>query len=167
MKRIAFFSLLLMLACSMSWAQKSGRQVGRLKKSQEVAAPEVAGQKAEATKKAAAAKGASIRFEKMLHDFGKLAYESDATATFTFTNQGTLPLVIIKCRATCGCTEPKWSLEPIKPGEKGEITVSYNTQITGPFNKPITVITNADTSSVVLTIKGTVESPQLPASQAR
>lgn len=161
MKRIAFFSMLLMMACSMSWAQNSGRQVGRLKKSQEVATTEVAGQKA------AAAKGAAIRFEKLTHDFGKLAYDSDATATFTFTNRGTLPLVIIKCRATCGCTEPKWSLEPIKPGEKGEITVSYNTQITGPFNKPITVITNADTSSVVLTIKGTVESPQLPASQAR
>ncbi len=161
MKRIAFISVLLLLACSLSWAQKSTRQVGRLKKTEGAAAAKASEQKAEASK------GARIRFDKMVHDFGKVAYEGDATATFTFTNQGTLPLVIIKCRATCGCTEPKWSYEPVKPGEKGQITVSYNTQITGPFNKPITVITNADTSSVVLTIKGTVDSPQLPASQAR
>ena len=160
MKKIAFLSVLLMLACSLSWAQNSGRKVVRLKKTEAAA-------ETTAKAKSAATKGAKIQFDKMVHDFGKIAYEGNATVTFTFTNKGDLPLVIINCRATCGCTEPKWSVEPVKPGEKGEITVSYNTQITGPFNKPITVLTNADTSSVVLTIKGTVDSPQLSSSQAR
>jgi hypothetical protein len=42
-------------------------------------------------------------------------------------------------------------------GNKGKIKVSYNTRITGPFSKSITVYSNAEEAPVVLIIKGKVE----------
>ncbi|MEI7983694.1 MAG: DUF1573 domain-containing protein, partial [Bacteroidota bacterium] len=53
-------------------------------------------------------------------------------------------------------TTPTWPKEPIVPGKTGEITVKYNTNISGPFNKTITVSSNAINPTIVLQIKGEV-----------
>ena len=60
-------------------------------------------------------------------------------------------------RTTCGCTRPEWPEEPVAPGEKGKIGITYNTQIPGNFQKTITVYSNADDSPTKLMIKGKVE----------
>ncbi len=98
----------------------------------------------------------SIIFEKILHDYGTIEKGGDGNSVFTFTNQGQKPLVLSNVRASCGCTVPQWPKEPIAPGGKGEITVKYNTNIAGSFNKTITVNSNAANSAVVLRIKGSV-----------
>ena len=79
--------------------------------------------------------------------------------TFTFTNVGTAPLIIHQAIASCGCTVPTYTKDPIKPGEKGSIDVTYNGQgkFPGKFRKTITVRTNAKESAVVrLSIEGTM-----------
>jgi hypothetical protein len=43
------------------------------------------------------------------------------------------------------------------PGETGEIQVKYDTKRVGPIRKAITVISNADTPTKVLKIKGEVK----------
>ena len=99
-----------------------------------------------------------MKFEKTSHDFGKVD-EQDKTATvkFEFTNNGKAPIVISNVAASCGCTTPEWTKEPVLPGKKGSITVTYGTLgRVGPFNKVVTVNSNADTPSVVLEIKGEV-----------
>ncbi len=100
-----------------------------------------------------------IVFEEETHDFGAFK-ESDGIqkTTFKFTNKGEAPLVLSNVRASCGCTTPKWTREPVAPGETGTIDVSYNPKNRpGSFNKSVTVSSNAENSTVVLRINGKVE----------
>ena len=76
---------------------------------------------------------------------------------FEFTNTGNAPLVISKVSSSCGCTIPKKPEAPIQPGETGEIQVKYDTNRVGPIRKAITVISNADTPTIILKIKGNVK----------
>lgn len=98
-----------------------------------------------------------ILFKKTTHDYGTLEYGSDATYYFEFKNVGKKPLVITRCEPSCGCTVADWTKAPIKKNEKGFIKVRYNTTLIGPFAKTITVISNAQNSPVVLTVKGRVK----------
>jgi hypothetical protein len=103
---------------------------------------------------------AEIFFEKTVHDFGSLEYKGNATYEFQFSNTGTAPLLINSANSSCGCTVPSYSKAPIAPGEKGVITVKYDTSRQGGINKSITVNSNAKNSpSVVLYIKGEVKAP--------
>lgn len=99
-----------------------------------------------------------ITFSKTTHDFGKIN-EADGRVTtiFEFKNEGMTPLVLSNVRASCGCTTPKWTREPIEPGQTGEITVTYNPAgRPGRFQKTVTVTSNANTATVKLYIKGEV-----------
>lgn len=100
-----------------------------------------------------------IVFDEMVHDFGSFK-EADGLqkTTFSFTNNGTQPLVLSNVRASCGCTTPKWTREPVAPGQKGSIEVTYNPKNRpGSFNKSITINSNAENPTVVLRITGQVE----------
>ncbi len=98
-----------------------------------------------------------LKFTKELHDFGKLNEGPIAKYAFEVTNTGTAPVVISNAMASCGCTTPEWSKDPIMPGAKSVINVGYNTSgRPGNFTKTITVTSNAENSTVVLTIKGAV-----------
>jgi hypothetical protein len=85
---------------------------------------------------------------------------------FVFKNMGSAPIVITNVRASCGCTTPQWTKEPIPPGQTGTIKAVFNsTGRPGAFNKSITVTSNATESVKVLKISGTVSSD--PAKQAQ
>ncbi len=95
-------------------------------------------------------------FNEDSHDFGTIPEGPAAEYEFKFKNTGSEPIVITKVHASCGCTTPSYSKEPVKPGETGTVKAVYNTQgRPTPFNKSITVVSNAGTK--VLVIKGTVE----------
>lgn len=109
------------------------------------------------TKDAKNEKAAEIRFDAISHDFGVISGNEPAKCTFTFTNTGTAPLIIHQAIATCGCTVPNYSKDPVKPGEKGQIEVTYNGRAggMGHFMKGINVRSNAKTNPTVrLTIEG-------------
>ena len=103
-----------------------------------------------------AAGEAEIKFEKTSHDFGTFPESEKVTCTFKFTNTGDNLLVIHQAIASCGCTVPQYSKEPIKPGETGEIVVTYNGagKFPGHFKKSITIRTNAKQEIVRLYIEG-------------
>ncbi len=101
---------------------------------------------------------ADFKFETEVHDFGTVKEGVQAEHTFKFTNIGKEPLVITNVQASCGCTTPKWTKEPVKPGESGTVTAIYNSKgRPGTFNKAITITSNAKTPQKVLFIKGNVE----------
>lgn len=100
---------------------------------------------------------AEVKFEKETHDFGNIPQGTPATYTFTFENTGKTPLIITNASASCGCTTPEWSKEPIKPGKKGFVKATYNAAAPGPFTKSVTVMSNAKTSTVILYLKGDVK----------
>jgi hypothetical protein len=102
-------------------------------------------------------KVAKIEFKSETVDYGEIERGSDGVRVFEFTNTGNAPLVISKVSSSCGCTIPKKPEAPIQPGETGEIQVKYDTNRVGPIRKAVTVISNADTPTKILKIKGTVK----------
>lgn len=99
-----------------------------------------------------------FKFEKEVHDFGKINEGVMATYEFVFTNVGKEPLIITNVTASCGCTTPSWTREPVKPGEQGKIKAVYNSQNRpGEFSKSITISSNSKTPTKSVSIKGVVE----------
>lgn len=101
---------------------------------------------------------ARIAFEKIQHNFGTFKEEAGVqTVSFNFKNEGAVPLIINNVQASCGCTTPEWTRQPVAPGAKGLIKVSYDPRNRpGVFNKTIRVSSNAENADVVLTILGDV-----------
>ena len=114
----------------------------------------------EAVAKTKAENYAEITFDTLRYDFGKFPKsEPRVSCSFPFTNTGTAPLIIHQAFASCGCTVPTYTKEPIKPGERGTIDVTYDgtDKFPGRFSKTITVKTNAINEVVRLNIEGLME----------
>lgn len=104
-----------------------------------------------------AAGEAEIKFDKMSHNFGTFPESKPkVTCVFKFTNTGDNLLVIHQAIASCGCTVPQYPKEPIKPGESGEIVVTYNGEgkFPGHFRKSITIRSNAKQEIIRLYVEG-------------
>ena len=101
---------------------------------------------------------AEMAFESVDHDFGKIKEDAGpANFNFNFKNTGKIPLVISTVNASCGCTTPEWSKDPVLPGKSGFIKVSYNPlNRPGSFNKTVTIVANIANGSQVLKISGEV-----------
>ena len=95
-------------------------------------------------------------------NYCKISLGSNGTRVFEFTNTGKSPLIITRVQASCGCTVPKKPDQPIMPGEKGKIEVSYDTKRIGGFSKAITIFSNAKTERKMIKIKGYVEKISSP-----
>ncbi|HLV69652.1 MAG TPA: DUF1573 domain-containing protein [Xanthomarina sp.] len=104
-------------------------------------------------------KVAKIEFKTDVIDYGTIEKGADGVRVFEFTNTGNAPLIISKVNSSCGCTVPKKPEGPIQPGETGQIEVKYDTNRVNPIRKTITVISNADTPTITLKIKGEVIDP--------
>lgn len=103
---------------------------------------------------------AVIDFSKTEHDFGRVIEGEIVTYTFTFTNKGNKDLLITAVDADCGCTVPEFTRKPVKPGEKGEIEVRFDSNNELGFNhRVITVVTNAVPNKKDLFIKAQVYQP--------
>lgn len=100
-----------------------------------------------------------IAFDKLTHDFGSFKESAGPqTVTFEFTNKGNAPLILNAVNASCGCTSPEWTRQPVVPNAKGMIKVTYNpANRPGSFAKTVTVMSNAENNNVILTISGKVE----------
>lgn len=106
---------------------------------------------------ASAQKQAEITFETTNYNFGTFSENNPkVSCVFKFTNTGDDMLIIHQAVASCGCTVPNYTKEPIKPGGTGEIKVEYNGagRAPGHFKKSITVRTNGKTEMVRLYIEG-------------
>lgn len=97
----------------------------------------------------------SLILKETEHDFSKIPQGKPVYHEFWIQNTGKTPLKLDNVSATCGCTTPIWSREPIAPGASTTIRVGYNAAAEGYFEKFITI--NYNTSQTKqLKIKGTV-----------
>ncbi|MDR2679840.1 MAG: DUF1573 domain-containing protein [Tannerella sp.] len=106
-------------------------------------------------------KDASIAVvDSAVYDFGEINEKGGPiTHTFKIRNDGEIALVVTKVVASCGCTTPDWTKDPIAPGKTGEIKVTYDPENRpGPFTKTVSVYSNGKAGSFILTIRGTVVS---------
>lgn len=72
---------------------------------------------------------------------------------YEFTNTGTKPLIIISVtNGGCGCTKPSFPKNPIAPGAKGKVSVSFNPSgRSGELNREIKVRTNGGNAKLRFT----------------
>lgn len=102
----------------------------------------------------------SIKFEEGEYSFGKIIQGEKVSHTFNFTNEGKSNLVIASAKASCGCTVASPPKDPIPPGAKGKIDVVFDSNgKSGMVSKSITVLTNCEPNTVILTIGGEVIVP--------
>ena len=100
---------------------------------------------------------ARIQYDEPEFDFGTVNEGDIVEHTFKFTNVGKVPLTILKCRSSCGCTVPEWPDEPIPPGGTSEIRAKFNTEGKGrEQKKSITVTANTYANDSKLVLKGVV-----------
>ena len=99
-----------------------------------------------------------FKFKEETHDYGEVPEGPTAEYDFEFKNTGKKPINISEAHGSCGCTVPQWPHEPILPGKKGMIHVTYNTAgRPGPIAKDVTINSDAQQKPMVLHIKGTVK----------
>jgi len=99
-----------------------------------------------------------LQFREEIFDFGAIKEQAGpAVHEFTFINNSTRKIKILKVQASCGCTTPDWTKEAIEPGKSGFIQASFNPiGRPGYFNKSLTVTTDFDANPIILQIKGQV-----------
>lgn len=101
-----------------------------------------------------------FKFEKEVHDFGKIVQGEKVAYSFKFKNTGEGDLIITSAKGSCGCTVPEWPKAPVGPGEDGVIDVVFNSDgKSGQQNKKITIVANTVPNTKVLAINGMVEVP--------
>jgi len=99
----------------------------------------------------------AMKFEYETHDFGKIQQGGTITYKFNFANVGKSPLIISDAHASCGCTIPVWPKDPIKPGDGGQIVVTFNSAgKMGLQDKMITIIANTTPPENMLHLVGEV-----------
>jgi hypothetical protein len=97
------------------------------------------------------------------HNFGKIPQGRPAVYVFEIVNTGDTPLKLGNVQASCGCTTPEWSRDPIEAGATAQIKVGYNAYAEGPFTKTVTIVYNTNQTKT-LTISGEVY--KMPATSA-
>lgn len=100
-----------------------------------------------------------ILFENAKHDFGNILSDKTVTHKFSFTNKGEGTLIITSATGSCGCTVPALEKTEYKPGESGEISVTFNPHgREGNVAQRVTVVSNdPEHPSTVLDINANVE----------
>lgn len=98
-----------------------------------------------------------MTFEETKYDFGEMVEGDVLETVFKFKNTGKSPLIITNARASCGCTIPDYSREPIAVGAEGEIKVKFNSRGKhGKQNKRVTITTNTENGRELLYILANV-----------
>lgn len=94
-----------------------------------------------------------FEFEVMEYNFGTIIQGEKVSYTFMFKNTGKSELIINNVKASCGCTSPKWSREPIAPGATGQIEVIFDSHgRNGEQKKTIKVFANTQPKTEELRI---------------
>lgn len=108
-----------------------------------------------------------FHFDRTVHDFGDITVnDGPQSCTFTVTNRGSSPLLLLSVVSSCGCTDVSWTREEIPSGGKGEIRATYaNEDGPYPFDKTLSVYLSGTRKPVILHIRGSVHSRKLPLSQ--
>jgi hypothetical protein len=104
------------------------------------------------------ANGPVLTIDKEVHDYGTMEQGGNGECVFVVTNTGNQPLILSRCKGSCGCTVPSCPQEPVAPGASAKIKVKYDTNRVGPINKSVTITSNAGNEpNKVIRIKGQIK----------
>jgi hypothetical protein len=101
-----------------------------------------------------------MTFSEIKHDFGKITQGEKVSYSYVFTNTGGSDLVISTAHGSCGCTVPSFPKEPVKPGQSSKIDVVFDSSDkSGLVEKTVTVVTNCNPSTKVISFTATINIP--------
>lgn len=89
-------------------------------------------------------------------NFGQIEWKQPVTATYTVTNTGNEPLVIQDVEPDCACNQAQWTKTPIVPGDKGEVSITFDAKALGHFRKSVAIRCNAEPHLLYLYLTGEV-----------
>lgn len=98
-----------------------------------------------------------LTLDKVEIDLGTFPMDEIKEGKFLLTNTGKNPLLVYDVVTSCGCTKVEYGKKPVRPGEVLELTVRYEADEVGVFNKVLIVYSNAVGSPHKLRVKGQVE----------
>ncbi|MFP9098381.1 DUF1573 domain-containing protein [Flavobacterium sp. RHBU_24] len=99
-----------------------------------------------------------IKFAEPEFDFGTIKQGDKVEHTFKFTNEGTADLIISDAKASCGCTVPDWTKDPVAPGKDGEVHVVFNSAgKSGEVSKTVTLTLNTEKGSETVSFKANIK----------
>lgn len=106
----------------------------------------------------------NVKVDKTVHDFGDIYVDQGpVSCTFTFTNTGTQPVLLLSAVASCGCTEVEWTREPLQAGKSGTVSATFdNNDGPYPFDKTVTVYVSDRKAPFVLHLRGSVHENAKP-----
>src|ERR1700736_3271122 len=111
----------------------------------------------------AVAARAELKWEQNTIELHPSVGDKQAVAHFKYQNTGTTPVHFKSVKASCGCTTTQTQKEVVNPGEKGDITATFNIgDRTGMQMKTITVQTddpNPTQATTILTLKANITPP--------
>jgi hypothetical protein len=101
---------------------------------------------------------AELKWEQTSVDLRPAFNDKQAVAHFKYENVGNTPIHFKSVHASCGCTTAQTQNEQVAPGQKGEITATFNIGgRTGTQVKTVTVQTDdPERSTIVLTLKAVI-----------
>lgn len=100
-----------------------------------------------------------LALKQVSFDFGKIPQGRPVTHVFEITNTGKEALRLDNVQASCGCTTPEWSREPIQPGTNAMIKVGYNAAAEGNFQKTITISYGENQTKTIIISGSVYKSP--------
>lgn len=106
---------------------------------------------------ASAVGGRCLTFNDTICDLGRITVDSGYhECLFEFSNQSDSAVTVIGALSACGCTIPSYPKEPVHPGEKGVVRVTYDSagRPPGVFDKTIILITTGEPRRITLHITG-------------
>lgn len=93
--------------------------------------------------------------ERDVFEFGKLEAGPAVRGTIIITNEGAVDLLIAKVRGSCGLMIPSWPAS-VSPGGEAQIHFRYDGSRLGPFERHITIHTNAWQKDLVVKVRGEI-----------
>jgi len=101
---------------------------------------------------------AELKWEQTSVELHPAATDKQAVGHFKYQNTGKTPIHFKSVHASCGCTTAQTQKDEVPPGEKGEITATFNIgDRTGTQIKTVTVETDeAANQKTVLTLKAVI-----------
>lgn len=99
----------------------------------------------------------SLALSENFWDFKEVKKGQTVEHVYEITNTGNQPLVISEVKPACGCTAPDYTKEPILPGQKGQVTLRFDSSdFQGLQTKQAQVYANVEKSPILLTFTANV-----------
>ena len=78
-------------------------------------------------------------FDHSTVNVGSTLWHQPVTAKFHYKSREREPLRIVAVDAGCGCLQSEWSKSDIKRGDEGDISITYDANLLGHFDRYINI----------------------------